>query len=143
MCKVSRTGLGGWRSLGCEWVVALKSSVLAVHAFSSYLAAACVCAAMSARGSWCGRSPDNLGETGIMATLDQLKLGQTAKVEAIDGQPALVQRLFELGLLEGEQVEVLALAPFGDPIEIRCGDSRLSLRRHEAAGIRVFVQPAQ
>ena len=34
-------------------------------------------------------------------------------------------------------VEVLALAPLGDPIEIRLGNSRLSLRKAEAAGIGV------
>jgi ferrous iron transport protein A len=77
-----------------------------------------------------------------MATLDQLKAGDHAVVEAVGGEPALVQRLLEFGLLEGEEIEVLALAPLGDPIEIRCRDSRLSLRRREAAGIRVLPRPA-
>jgi ferrous iron transport protein A len=44
----------------------------------------------------------------------------------------------ELGLFEGEEIEVIAWAPLGDPIEIRLGDSRLSLRRLEAA--RVLVE---
>ena len=44
--------------------------------------------------------------------------------------------------MEGEQVELIALAPLGDPIEIRLGNSRLSLRKAEAAGIRVSVLPA-
>jgi ferrous iron transport protein A len=72
-----------------------------------------------------------------MPTLDQLKAGDRVTVEAVDGEPALVQRLFELGLLAGEEIEVLAFAPLGDPIEIRCGHSRLSLRRREASGVRV------
>jgi ferrous iron transport protein A len=76
-----------------------------------------------------------------MPTLDQLPAGQRATVEAVGGAPALVQRLLELGLMEGEDIEVLALAPLGDPIEIRCGQSRLSLRRQEAAGIRVIPRP--
>jgi Fe2+ transport system protein FeoA len=45
----------------------------------------------------------------------------------------------ELGVLEGEEVEVVAYAPLGDPIEIRLGDSRLSLRRREAAGIEIHT----
>jgi ferrous iron transport protein A len=45
----------------------------------------------------------------------------------------------EMGLFEGEEVEVLALAPLGDPLEIRLGDSRLSLRRGEAARIAVLL----
>ncbi|HMF16401.1 MAG TPA: FeoA family protein [Gemmataceae bacterium] len=71
-------------------------------------------------------------------TLDQLLPGQRARVEAIPGEDYLVQRLLEMGLLEGEEIEVLGFAPFGDPIEIRLRDYRLSLRRSEAA--RVAVQ---
>jgi Fe2+ transport system protein FeoA len=71
------------------------------------------------------------------ATLDQLGAGERATVQEVGGAPALVQRFLELGLMEGEEVEVLALAPLGDPMEIRCGQSRLSLRRREAAVIRV------
>ncbi|HEV3259085.1 MAG TPA: ferrous iron transport protein A [Gemmataceae bacterium] len=74
-----------------------------------------------------------------MASLDQLRIGQRATVEAVEGSDSLVQRLLEMGLLEGEEVEVVGLAPFGDPMEIRLRDYRLSLRRREAA--RVLVRP--
>lgn len=50
-----------------------------------------------------------------------------------------MQRLMEMGLFEGEEIEVIALAPLGDPIEIRLGDSRLSLRRGEAARVHVSL----
>lgn len=73
-----------------------------------------------------------------MATLDQLKKADRASIVSLSGDPALVQRLLELGVMEGEEVEILAVAPLGDPIEIRCGNSRLSLRRHDAAGIQVL-----
>jgi Fe2+ transport system protein FeoA len=74
-----------------------------------------------------------------MSTLDQLHVGQRGRVEALRGDNALVQRLLEMGLLEGEEVEVTNVAPLGDPIEIRLRDYRLSLRRREAA--RVSVAP--
>ena len=64
-----------------------------------------------------------------MPTLADLSPGQTAEVLAVAGDPALVQRLYEFGLFEGERVEFLAFAPLGDPIEIRFGNSRLSLRK--------------
>jgi ferrous iron transport protein A len=73
-----------------------------------------------------------------MLTLDRLTPGQQAEIIALTGDPALVQRLTELGLFEGEIVEFLATAPLGDPIEIRLGNSRLSLRRSEAAGITIL-----
>ncbi len=72
-----------------------------------------------------------------MTTLADLVPGQTAEVLSVTGDPALVQRLYEFGLLEGERIEVLALALLGDPIEISLGNSRLTLRRAEAAGITV------
>jgi ferrous iron transport protein A len=72
-----------------------------------------------------------------MPTLDQLRPGQRAEVLSLTGEPGLVQRFYELGLMEGEEVELVALAPLGDPIEIRLGNSRLTLRKAEAAGIAV------
>lgn len=72
-----------------------------------------------------------------MPTLAELRPGQSARVEAISGVPALVQRLYEMGLLEGDAVELIGRAPLGDPLEIRVGNTRLSLRTAEAAGVRV------
>jgi ferrous iron transport protein A len=66
-------------------------------------------------------------------------VGQSAVISEISGQPSLVQRLYEFGLLEGETIEVLGFAPMGDPLEIRIGNTRLSLRASEAAG--VLVEP--
>jgi ferrous iron transport protein A len=70
-------------------------------------------------------------------TLADLTPGQAAEVVSVSGDPALVQRLYEFGLLEGERVTVLARAPLGDPLEIAFGRSRLSLRKSEAAGVVV------
>ena len=72
-----------------------------------------------------------------MTSLDQLLPGQKAEVVSLSGEPGLVQRFYELGLMEGEQVELVAFAPLGDPLEIRLGNSRLTLRRAEAANISV------
>jgi ferrous iron transport protein A len=77
-----------------------------------------------------------------MKTLDQLRLGQHGRVTALNGDDAIVQRLCEMGLLEGESVEVIAFAPLGDPIEIRLRDYRLSLRRKEAARVQVMLESA-
>ena len=76
-----------------------------------------------------------------MTTLDQLAPGQHAEVVSLAGSDSLVQRLYELGLIEGERVELVAIAPLGDPIEIRFGHSRLSLRKAEASGIHVSLLP--
>jgi Fe2+ transport system protein FeoA len=75
-----------------------------------------------------------------MPSLDQLRPGQRGRVVALAGGDALVQRLLEMGLFEGEEVEVIGFAPLGDPMEVRLRDYRLSLRRSEAS--RVQVEPA-
>jgi Fe2+ transport system protein FeoA len=72
-----------------------------------------------------------------MLPLSQIPPGQTVFIESVEGDDALGQRLQEMGLLEGEEIVVLAIAPLGDPIEIRVRDSRLSLRRSEAGRIGV------
>ena len=74
-----------------------------------------------------------------MPSLDQLQVGQKALIEAVRGSDTIVQRLLEMGLLEGEPIQVINIAPLGDPIEIRLRDYRLSLRRSEAARIAVSL----
>jgi ferrous iron transport protein A len=73
-----------------------------------------------------------------MLSLDQVAVGQRVRVDELRGDDALVQRLLEMGLLEGEEVQVIGRAPLGGPLEILVRDYRLSLRRTEAA--RVAVQ---
>ena len=77
----------------------------------------------------------------MMPSLDQLRPGQRGRISSLDGDDRLVQRLMEMGLLEGEEVEVVGFAPLGDPMEIRLADYRLSLRRGEASRIRVTPLP--
>jgi ferrous iron transport protein A len=74
-----------------------------------------------------------------MLLLNQLRSGQRARVQDVTGDGSVVQRLLEMGLLEGEEVEVLGFAPLGDPMEIRLRDFRLSLRRLEAARVTVHI----
>lgn len=49
----------------------------------------------------------------------------------------LSTKLLEMGLVEGQQVEVLFKAPFGDPIAVSVGDYVLSLRLEEAEWVEV------
>ena len=74
-----------------------------------------------------------------MTPLSELRPGQRATVVSVTGDGALVQRLAELGLLEGDEIEFVTTAPLGDPIEVRVGDTRLSLRKADAALISVAV----
>jgi ferrous iron transport protein A len=74
-----------------------------------------------------------------MPSLDRLRVGQRAYIEAVQGNDAIGQRLLEMGLIEGEEIQVLGEAPLGDPMEILLRNYRLSLRRSEAARVSVQV----
>ena len=74
-----------------------------------------------------------------MPTLDQVPPGGRCRIDSLSGPPALVQRLLEMGLMEGEEVAVVTRAPLGDPIEVESALSRLSLRRAEAAHVLVTL----
>src|ERR1700739_4984493 len=72
-----------------------------------------------------------------METLDQLKAGARAIIRDIQVDDGVAIRLLEMGLTEGEEIEVDGFAPFGDPIEFRVRGYRLSLRANEARRLRV------
>lgn len=75
-----------------------------------------------------------------MTHLDKLLPGQRARVLGHEDDGPLCRRLTELGLIPGRFVEHLRNAPLGDPLEIRVGASRLSLRHADAAGVAVEVE---
>ena len=70
-------------------------------------------------------------------TLDQLNIGQLAEVIKYLVDNDLSQRIEEMGLTPGAEVEIIRFAPLGDPIEIKVRGYLLSLRKEEAAHIQV------
>jgi ferrous iron transport protein A len=70
-------------------------------------------------------------------TLDDLSPGQRATVSALKATGVLLQRLMQMGLLEGSEIEMVRRAPGGDPIECRVLGYALSLRRDEARQVEV------
>lgn len=71
--------------------------------------------------------------------LNQLTLGDTARIVEISGTDAVTIRLYEMGFTEDEEVRFLARAPLGDPLEFELRGYRISLRSSEAS--RVQVEP--
>ncbi len=69
-------------------------------------------------------------------TLDQLKPGERGVVTGWTS-PEPPSRLLELGILQGTELEIVRMAPLGDPIDVRVRGYHLSLRRQEAGLIEV------
>ncbi|MBW2275001.1 MAG: ferrous iron transport protein A [Deltaproteobacteria bacterium] len=71
-----------------------------------------------------------------MTTLRDLAPGESGVVSGwIGGSPR--PRLLEMGILEGTEIQVIRLAPFGDPIEIKLRGYHLSIRKSEAEQIEI------
>lgn len=70
-------------------------------------------------------------------TLNQLKVGETAKVVRLAGEGAVKRRIMDMGLTKGAEVSVRKVAPLGDPIEITVRGYELSIRKDEAAKVEV------
>jgi ferrous iron transport protein A len=74
-------------------------------------------------------------------TLDSLSPGQRAVISEVSGNDAISVRLMEMGLLDGEEIELIGRAPLGDPLEFLIRGYRLSLRAEEAQ--RVVITRAE
>ena len=72
-------------------------------------------------------------------TLNELEIGNPAKVARLLGEGPVKRRIMDMGLTKGTEVTVRKVAPLGDPIEITVRGYELSLRKDEAAKIEVSV----
>ena len=70
-------------------------------------------------------------------TLADLKPGDSARVLDFAGDDVVIQRLLEMGLTDGEVVEVVRFAPMGDPMELKVRGYHLSIRKRDAACVLV------
>ena len=77
-------------------------------------------------------------------TLDKLSIGGSCVIEQVGNQRGAVKRrLIDMGLTPGTTVELIKTAPFGDPMEVRLRGYELSLRKEDAAQIRVAPAAAK
>lgn len=74
-----------------------------------------------------------------MVDLSMIQNGKKVRIERIQSS-FLRPKLMEMGILEGDCVQVLFKAPFGDPIAIHVKGYTLSLRKDEAALVKVFEE---
>jgi ferrous iron transport protein A len=70
-------------------------------------------------------------------SLADIPRGTPATIAGVGGPRAFRRRLLEMGLVPGVEVRVIAVAPLGDPLRIEVRGGQWSIRRNEAAQIRV------
>ena len=72
-----------------------------------------------------------------MATLRDVKCGDTVKVLKLHGEGAVKRRIMDMGITRGTDIYVRKVAPFGDPVEVMVRGYELSLRKADAEMIEV------
>ena len=65
-------------------------------------------------------------------TLKELKIGESAVIDAVGGAGALRQHFLDMGLIPGEKVTLVKFAPMGDPMELQIHGYELTLRLDDA-----------
>lgn len=74
----------------------------------------------------------------MKTTLASLKKGQKAVITDLNID-AIPLKLLEMGCLPGNVVELLQIAPLGDPIYINVNDSHVAIRMETATEIDVEI----
>ena len=72
-----------------------------------------------------------------MNTLNDVKVGKSARVVKLHGEGALRRRIMDMGITKGTLITVRKTAPLGDPIELHVRGYELSLRKADAELIEV------
>ena len=70
-------------------------------------------------------------------TLKQVPSGRTVTVKKLQGEGAVKRRIMDMGVTKGTSVEVVKVAPLGDPIEVSVRGYALSVRKADAEKIIV------
>ena len=72
--------------------------------------------------------------------LNELKIGQSARILKVGGEGALRLRFLDMGLIPKTRITLTKVAPMGDPIEIRLRGYELTMRIDEAKWIEVETE---
>ncbi len=71
-------------------------------------------------------------------TLKEMSPGDRGRVQGFEeGGRAYRRKLLSMGLTPGAELQVVRVAPMGDPVEVRVRGTSLTLRKDEAAALRM------
>ncbi len=70
-------------------------------------------------------------------TLNELQKNQSAIISKINASGVLLQKLYDMGFIEGQEIKLVRSSPLNDPIEVQILSYNITLRREEAKEIKV------
>ncbi len=72
-------------------------------------------------------------------TLAKMRVGQVGEITGFIESSQTMETLLQMGMTEGSRVEIVRLAPSGDPIELNISGYSLSMRKADADLVIVTV----
>jgi Fe2+ transport system protein FeoA len=80
---------------------------------------------------------NNAGQGNMVMSLSKMRVGQKGRIHRVELPADYEQRLAELGMMPGADIEVVRVAPLGDPIAVECQGMCVGMRLSEAGSILV------
>lgn len=72
-------------------------------------------------------------------TVNELKKNQIATILEVNAKGMLLQKLFDMGFIEGQAIKLIRFSPLKDPIEVQILSYNITLRIEEAKAIKVKI----
>jgi len=76
----------------------------------------------------------------VTKRLSEMDIGEKGLVENIESCGPLRQRIMDMGIVRGAEIEMTRSAPLGDPVEFLLKGYNLSLRKKEASNVLLEVE---
>lgn len=72
-----------------------------------------------------------------MITLNQIKNNQEVEITEITADTRLLYTLSSIGIAKGSKIKRLRASPLGDPVLYLVKNTRVAIRKRDAAGVEV------
>lgn len=73
-------------------------------------------------------------------TLDEIQINKIAVIKRITAQGKLLQKLYDMGFIEGNSLKLIRKSPLQDPIEVEILSYNITLRIQESKSIEVIYE---
>lgn len=79
----------------------------------------------------------NFPEKNGQISLDNINSGKKVRICGINGGKGIYRRLLSLGIIPGNEVEVVSIHPWGGPVILKLDDTQLAMGRGMARKVQV------
>ena len=75
----------------------------------------------------------------LLCKLNELKIGQTAKIKKIETESSIKRRLLDIGLIPNSTIKCILKSPWNDPVAYEIKGTLIAIRTCDSKNILVEV----